>query len=65
MAIKNQAASTLPAPDTPWTPESNPAIAELLEHLAEELAREYVHLMEAAAKDGRSEKRRPDPEERW
>ena len=28
-----------------WTPESNPALKELLDHLAQELAAEYVRLM--------------------
>jgi len=35
--------------DATWTPESNLAVADLLDHLAEELAREYVRLMEAAS----------------
>jgi len=55
-------ALTVPLPHGVWTPESNPAVAELLDHLAEELAGEYVRLMEAAAKDQRSEKCQPDRE---
>ncbi len=34
-----------------WDPDENPALAQLLDHIAEELAREYVRLMEAAAKE--------------
>jgi len=33
----------------PWTAATNPALTSLLNHLAEELAREYVRLMELAA----------------
>ena len=32
-------------------PDENAALAKLLDHIAEELAREYVRLMEAAAKE--------------
>ncbi len=38
-------------PDPAGTPDANPAVAALLDHLAEELAREYVRLMEQAAQD--------------
>ena len=31
--------------DQGWTPEANPALKELLDHLAQELAEEYVLLM--------------------
>jgi len=55
-------ALTVPPPDGVWTPESNPAVAELLDHLAEELAREYVWLIEAAAMDERNVKCQPDRE---
>lgn len=34
-----------------WDPKQNEALAQLLAHLAEELASEYVRLMEAAAKE--------------
>lgn len=37
--------------DPPWSPAANPAVAALLDHLAEELAREYIRLMEQAAHD--------------
>ena len=44
-----------------WTPDLNPAMTALLDHLAEELALEYVRLMEAAAQasqpDGDHEER--------
>lgn len=33
-----------------WNPDENAALAQLLDHIAEELAHEYVRLMEAAAK---------------
>ena len=39
--------------DAAWSPTANLSVAELLNHLSEELALEYVHLMERAAKDGR------------
>jgi len=32
-----------------------PAVAALLNHIAEDLAREYVHLMERAAQEGGNE----------
>jgi hypothetical protein len=38
-----------PGPDPLWDAAANPAVTALLEHLAEELAREYVRLMELAA----------------
>ena len=34
-----------------WDPAANPAVAGLLDHLAEELAMEYVRLMEHAAEE--------------
>ena len=37
--------------DPAWTPAANPAVAALLDHLAEALAREYVRLMEQAAQE--------------
>ena len=37
--------------DLAWNPAANPAVAALLDHLAEELAREYIRLMEQAAHD--------------
>ena len=32
-----------------WSQRSNPAVREMLEHIAEELAKEYIRLMEASA----------------
>jgi hypothetical protein len=40
-----------PDQDPPWSQAANPAVAALLNHLAEELAREYIRLMEHAAQD--------------
>ena len=37
------------ATEQPWTEAKNPALTSLLDHIAEELAREYVRLMELAA----------------
>lgn len=34
-----------------WDPSKNAAVTKFLDHIAEELAREYVRLMEAAGKD--------------
>ena len=41
---------TAPAPDSARDPGTDPAVASLLDHLAEELALEYVRLMEEAAR---------------
>ena len=38
-------------PQLATTPDSNHALTALLDHIAEELAREYVRLMKAAADD--------------
>ncbi len=37
--------------DPAWSPAANPAVAALLDHLAEELAREYIRLMEQTAQN--------------
>jgi len=34
-----------------WNSRENGALTELLDHIAEELAREYIRLMDAAAKN--------------
>lgn len=47
MAKSFQAAKLEP----PWDPAANPHVAKLLDHLAEELAMEYVRLMELAAEE--------------
>lgn len=41
--------------DPAWSPECNPAVADLLDHIAEVLAVEYVRLMERAAQDSGSD----------
>ena len=43
--------STALEADPASTPARNPAVAAFLDHLAGELAREYVRLMEEAAKE--------------
>jgi hypothetical protein len=50
VAVNSRAASppTEPDRDLAWSPAANPAVATLLDHLATELAREYVRLMEQA-----------------
>jgi hypothetical protein len=40
-----------PDQDPPWDPAAKPAVAALLNYLAEELAREYIRLMEHATPD--------------
>lgn len=52
-----------PGPDPTWSPAANPAMAELLDHLAKELAGEYVRLMEKAAEAEGARDREPEPEE--
>lgn len=32
-----------------WSQRSNPAVREMLDHVAEELAKEYIRLMKASA----------------
>ncbi len=61
--IRKQLALTTPEPDPAWDPGTNSAITSLLDHLAEELALEYVRLMEEAAGQEASD-RRPQCEER-
>jgi hypothetical protein len=56
MAVtKARVASELlePEPTFARDPAADAAVAALLDHLAEELAREYVRLMEKAARDER------------
>lgn len=51
-ALKTKEERPLPADeDGAWSPRANAALTELLDHIAEELAREYVRLMERAAED--------------
>ena len=37
-----------------WRYDSNPAVRELLDHIAQELAREYVRLMKEAPEEDES-----------
>ncbi len=37
--------------DRGWNPITNPAARELLDHVADELAKEYIRLMKQAAED--------------
>ena len=37
--------------DQGWNPVTNPAVRELLDHLADELAKEYIRLMKQAGKE--------------
>jgi hypothetical protein len=37
--------------DQGWSPITNPAARELLDHLADELAKEYIRLMKRAGKE--------------
>ena len=48
--------------DLAWNPSENAVLAQLLDHIAEELAREYVLLMELAAEEEAS-RRDDDPSE--
>ena len=52
--MRTKAAEPARKPDIPgegWNPTTNPAVRELLDHLADELAREYIRLMKQAAED--------------
>lgn len=53
MVVSSRAAFLPPKPDEDpaWSPAANPAVAALLDHLAAELAQEYIRLMERAAQD--------------
>ena len=44
-------AQTMLESDLVWCPEANPAVTDLLDHIAEMLAVEYVRLMESVAQD--------------
>jgi hypothetical protein len=59
--MRRKAAEPVRKPDIPdegWNPNSNPAVRELLDHLADELAKEYIRLMKQAAGDGTDTKLR-------
>ncbi len=51
MAVAQCGARVKARPERNSTPASNPALAALLDHLAAELAREYIRLMEDAARN--------------
>ncbi len=56
--MRTKAAEPVRKPDIPcegWNPTTNPVVRELLDHLADELAREYIRLMKQAA-EGTPEK---------
>lgn len=61
--IKTLPVRTAPEPDSAWDPGTDPAVASLLDHLAEELALEYVRLMEKAARHHDASDCEPQPEE--
>lgn len=44
-------ARNLDVSDQGWNPATDPAVRELLDHLAEELAKEYIRLMKQAEKE--------------
>jgi hypothetical protein len=49
--MRTKAAEPVRKTDIPsegWNPTTNPAMRELLDHLADELAREYIRLMKQA-----------------
>ncbi len=46
-----------------WSISTNPAVAELLNHIAEELAREYVRLMKKTAEEDASRDGEPGRQE--
>jgi hypothetical protein len=44
-------ARNLDVSDQGWNPATDPAVRELLDHLADELAKEYIRLMKQAGKE--------------
>jgi hypothetical protein len=63
-ATKAQPGCMPPVPSSTHSPQTDPALAALLDHLAEELAREYVRLMEMAGKNEGVQDRQQQVEER-
>lgn len=55
---------TAPEPSSTHSPRTDPALAALLDHLAEELAREYVRLMKMVGKNEGVRDRQQQVEER-
>ena len=54
-ALRDQETQITPESDSSWSSAENPTVAELLDHIAEMLAVEYVRLMEQAAQDSESD----------
>lgn len=52
MAVEPCWARVKARPERDGVPAANPALAALLDHLAAELAREYIRLMEQAVREG-------------
>jgi hypothetical protein len=50
-AIAAEPARNPDVSDQGWNPITNPAVRELLDHLADELAKEYIRLMKQAGKE--------------
>jgi hypothetical protein len=48
---KSKARGSPDALNPTWSFSTNPAVVDLLDHIAEELAREYVRLMKKAAQE--------------
>lgn len=52
MARRRRAVAPKTASDATWSPDANPALREILDHIARQLAEEYTLLVrEAADKD--------------
>jgi len=55
MRVSTEEQNRVPDEERPaelaWNPSENAVLAHLLDHIAEELAREYVRLMELAAEE--------------
>jgi len=62
-AMRRQETQLLTSPGQDPDAEWRPGVIELLDHLAKELALEYVRLMEQAAQDGPSNPPAPLKEE--
>ena len=55
-ALRDQETQITPESDSSWSSAENPTVAELLGHIAEMLAVEYVRFMEQAAQDSESDR---------
>jgi hypothetical protein len=63
MALEDRWARVTARPERDGGPAASPALAALLDHLAAELAREYIRLMEDAARPSRVPPTTTKPEE--